>query len=203
MLTIAFIGFGNSVIKYHLPFIENRPNIKVKYVYRRDEDRQSIFEKEREKRYPSIAFTSDFDTVLNDSDIDCVVINTPDNTHSMYAKQVLHANKHVLVEKPFALSTSDAKEVFDLANEKQLVCYVNQNRRYDADFLSLKEALSSHKLEQLIQIESYYNYKTPQDYGIKKRNLGWFLFSLGIHNVDQMVSLFGIPTNVSYDVRSL
>lgn len=202
MLTIAYIGFGNSVIKYHLPFIKDRLDIKVKYVYRREEDRQSVLEKERELKYPHLSFTSDLDSILNDLDVDCVVINTPDNTHAMYAKQVLHANKHVLVEKPFTLSTNGAKEIFNLANEKQLICYVNQNRRYDTDFLSLKEALSSNKLGELIQIESYYNYKTPKDYGIKVRNLGWFLFSLGIHNVDQMISLFGKPTSVSYDVRS-
>jgi len=202
MLTIAYIGFGNSVIKYHLPFIKDRDDILVKYVYRRMEDRNTPFELQREKKYPTFTFTSDLDVVLNDESVDCVIINTPDQTHAMYAKKVLHANKHVLVEKPFTLTVKEAKEIFELANKKELVCYVNQNRRYDTDFLSLKEAISSNKLGELIQIESYYNYKTPQDYKIKKRELGWFLFSLGIHNVDQMISCFGKPTQVDYDIRS-
>ncbi len=203
MLTIAYIGFGNSVIKYHLPYLKGRDHIRVKSVYRRMEDRISQIEQDREKLYPNIQFTTSLQDVLNDDDIECVVINTPDHTHTDYAKQVLNANKHVLVEKPFTLNAKEAQEVFDLANEKQLICYVNQNRRYDGDFLTLKKVIESNKLGKIIDIESHYDYHTPNDYKIFIRELGWFLFSLGVHNIDQMVSLFGIPKKVVYDVRSI
>lgn len=203
MIVVATIGFGNSVIRYHLPFINQRNDIFVKYIYRREIDRQHPQEQAREKKYPLITFTSDLDLILNDPEVDFVVINSPDETHSYYAKKVLYADKHVLVEKPFALSVKEAQEVFNLANQRNLVCYVNQNRRYDTDYLSLKEAIDSKKLGTIIDVESHYHYQTPDDYGIKKRDLGWFLFSLGVHNVDQMIALFGIPDKVDYDVRAI
>ncbi len=203
MLTIAYIGFGNSVIKYHLPYLTNRNQIRVKSVFRRPEDRSTQVEQDRENLYPGLHFTTSLQEILEDDEIECVVINTPDFTHATYAKQVLNANKHVLVEKPFALSSKEALEVFDLAKEKKLVCYVNQNRRYDGDFLTLKKVIESNKLGTIIDIESHYDYHTPNDYKIFERNLGWFLFSLGVHNVDQMVSLFGVPKKVTYDVRSI
>ena len=202
MIVVAMIGFGNSVVRYHLPFLKHRDDIFVKYVYRRPEDRQDPLELAREQKYPSITFTSNMDDVLNDPTVDFVVINTPDATHSYYAKIILNAGKHVLVEKPFALASKTAKAIFDLANQKNLICYVNQNRRYDTDYLSLKAALDSQKLGDIIEIESHYHYQTPDDYGIEKREWGWFLFSLGVHNLDQMIALFGMPDHVDYDVRS-
>lgn len=203
MLTIAFIGFGNSVIRYHLPYIRHRSHIKIKSVYRRPEDRSDPKERQREKLYPDYVFTENLDDILTNKDIDCVVINTPDATHVHYAKLVLNAGKHVLVEKPFAPTEKEAKEVFDLAKEKGLICYVNHNRRYDADFLTLKKVLDSGKLGDIIEIESHYDYYKPYD-PIKNghREKGWFIYSLGVHNFDQIVSLFGAPQRVVYDVRS-
>lgn len=203
MLTIAFIGFGNSVIRYHLPYIRHRSHIKIKSVYRRTEDRNSQQELLREKLYPNIYFTEDIDDILMDKEIDCVVINTPDATHVHYAKMALNAGKHVLVEKPFAPTEREAKEVFDLAKEKGLICYVNHNRRYDADFLTLKKVLDSGKLGEIIEIESHYDYYKPHDVDKNgPREKGWFIYSLGVHNFDQIISHFGVPQRVVYDVRS-
>jgi predicted dehydrogenase len=203
MLTVAFIGFGNSVIRYHLPYIRHRSHIKIKSVYRRKEDRDSEFERQREKIYPEIHFTDDLNELLLDKEIDCIVINTPDATHVHYAKTVLNAGKHVLVEKPFAPTEKEAKEVFDLAKEKGLICYVNHNRRYDADFLTLKKVLDSGKLGNIIEIESHYDYFKPYDSTRNgPREKGWFIYSLGVHNFDQIISHFGVPQRVHYDVRS-
>jgi predicted dehydrogenase len=203
MLTIAFIGFGNSVIRYHLPYIRHRSHIKIKSVYRRKEDRSSQQELTREKLYPDIFFTENLDDILLDKEIDCVVINTPDATHVHYAKLALNADKHVLVEKPFAPTEKEAKEVFNLAKDKGLICYVNHNRRYDADFLTLKKVLESGKLGDIIEIESHYDYYKPYDYQNNgPREKGWFIYSLGVHNFDQIISHFGVPQRVVYDVRS-
>ncbi len=136
MVTVAYVGFGVSVREYHIPYVENRDDIKVKYVYRREEDIAQFAD--YEPFYPEIIFTTDFDTVLNDEEVNLVVVNTPDQFHVPYAKQILNAGKHALIEKPFAPTSVEAKEVFDLAKEKGLVCMPNQNRRFDADFLALK-----------------------------------------------------------------
>ena len=83
MLVVAYIGFGNSVCVYHLPYVADRDFIQVKYIYRREEDR--VGDTERESWYPDITFTSDIDQVMKDPEVNLVVVNTPDA--SMYPIQ--------------------------------------------------------------------------------------------------------------------
>jgi len=201
MLTVAYIGFGNSVIRYHLPFIKDREYIRVKSVYRRQEDRDLSGEMDREACYPNIMFTSNLDDILNDPEIDLISINTGNDTHAMYAKAALNANKHVLVEKPFARSVKEAQEVYDLGRSKGLIVTCNNNRRYDADFLTLKKIVDSKVLGDIVEIQSHYHYFR---FGAQKGPGGrGMIAGLAIHPIDQMVSLFGKPDRIHYDVRAV
>lgn len=197
MITVAYVGFGVSVREYHIPYVENRDDIKVKYVYRREED---IAQNEAyEPFYPEIIFTTDFDAILSDEEVNLVVVNTPDQFHVPYAKQILNAGKHALIEKPFAPTAEEAREVFALAKEKGLICMPNQNRRFDADFLALKDVINSGKIGDIVKLESHYDYF--------KEN-GWYdyfgtLYNLAVHTTDQIISLFGIPDDTHFDVRSI
>ena len=197
MITVAYIGFGVSVREYHIPYVEDREDIKVKYVYRREED--IIQFAEYEPFYPEIIFTTDFKRVLDDEEVNLVVVNTPDRFHVSYALQALNAGKNVLVEKPFAPTSKEAEEVFALAKSKGLVCMPNQNRRFDADYLAVKEVLDSGKIGELVKLESHYDYF---------RENGWYdhlgtLYNLGVHTVDQIVCLLGKPQDIHFDVRSI
>lgn len=197
MLTVSYIGFGVSVREYHIPYVEGREDIRVKYIFRREEDIPQF--SEYEPFYPELTFTSDLDRVLSDPEVDLVVVNTPDRFHVPYAKQILNAGKHVLVEKPFAPTADEAREVFALAREKGLVCMPNQNRRFDADFLAVKGVVDSGKLGQLVRLESHYDYFRPN---------GWYdhlgtLYNLAVHQIDQIVSLLGMPGRTHFDVRSI
>ena len=197
MITVAYIGFGVSVREYHIPYVENREDIKIKYVFRREEDIDAFAE--YEPFYPEITFTTDLQQVLTDPEVDLVVVNTPDQFHVPYAKQILLAGKHALVEKPFAPTAAEAREVFALAKKKGLICMPNQNRRFDADFLAVKEVVESGKLGDLARLESHYDYF--------KTN-GWYthlgtLYNLAVHTIDQMISLLGMPDSTHFDVRSI
>ena len=197
MITAAYIGFGVSVREYHIPYVEDRDDIRVKYVYRREEDIPQYAA--YEPFYPEIIFTTDLDMVLTDDEVDLVVVCAPDRFHVPYAKQILSAGKHALVEKPFAPTAAEAREVFALAREKGLVCMPNQNRRFDADFLALKEVLDSGRLGRLVRLESHYDYY--------KTN-GWYdhlgtLYNLAVHTIDQVISLLGMPDETCFDVRSI
>ncbi len=197
LLIVAYVGFGVSVREYHIPYVENRKDIRIKYVFRREEDIAQFAE--YEPFYPEIIFTTDFKTVLDDPEINLVVVSAPDKFHVPYAKQILNAGKHALIEKPFAPTAKEAREVFDLAKTKGLVCMPNQNRRFDADFLAVKEVVDSGKLGKLVRLESHYDYF--------KTN-GWYdhlgtLYNLGVHTTDQIISLLGMPNKVRYDVRSI
>ena len=197
MITVAYVGFGVSVREYHIPYVESREDIKVKYIFRREEDIAQCVE--YEPFYPELVFTTDFHDVLNDPEVDLVVVSAPDRFHVSYAKQILNAGKHALIEKPFALTSAEAREVFALAKEKGLVCMPNQNRRFDADFMAVKEVMKSGKLGQLVRLESHYDYYKPN---------GWYdhlgtLYNLAVHTVDQIISLLGMPDSTHFDVRSI
>ena len=197
MIHVAYIGFGVSARDYHIPYVENRDDIKVKYVFRREEDIPAFAE--YEPFYPEITFTTDLEQVLSDPEVDLVVVNAPDRFHVSYAKQILSAGKHCLVEKPFAPTAAKAREVFALAKEKGLVCMPNQNRRFDADFLAVKEVLAGGRLGQLVRLESHYDYF---------KSNGWYdhlgtLYNLGVHTTDQIIALLGIPERTVLDVRSI
>lgn len=197
MLTVAYVGFGNSVCRYHLPYVKNRDYINVKYIYRREEDR--VGDTEREAYYPHITFTTSFEDVLNDPEVNLIVVNSPNSSHTYYAKLALEHNKNVLVEKPFAPTVEEAKEVFELAKSKGLISMTNHNRRYDADFSTVKKVIDSGVLGEIVEFESHYDYFRPQG--------GWkglgMLQGLAVHTIDQVVSLFGTPESLHYDVRSL
>ena len=128
-----------------------------------------------------------------------MTISAPDAFHVPYAKQVLNAGKHCLVEKPFAPTAAEAREVFALAKEKGLICMPNQNRRFDADFLALKQVIESGKIGKVVRLEGHYDYFRPN---------GWYdtlgtLYNLGVHTTDQIIGYFGMPDQVRYDVRSI
>lgn len=199
MLVVAYIGFGNSVCRYHLPYVERRKDIiKVKYIYRRKEDR--VGDEERETWYPNITFTSDIEDVMNDSEVNLVVVNTPDAFHVSYTMQALEHGKNVLCEKPFAMTAKEAKEVFDYAKSKGLVAMSNQNRRYDADMRTVRKVIESGVLGDIVEVESHYDYYRPsiaehKGYGI--------LYGLAVHPIDQIIGQFGQPKKVVYDCRSI
>lgn len=197
MLTVAYIGFGVSVREYHIPYVEDRTDIRAKYVFRREEDVSQFAA--YEPFYPELTFTADLDRVLSDPEVNLVVVSAPDRFHVPYARQILNAGKHALVEKPFAPTADEAREVFALAKEKGLVCMPNQNRRFDADFLAVKEVVQSGKLGRLVRLESHYDYF--------KTN-GWYdhlgtLYNLAVHQIDQIISLLGMPDKTRFDVRSI
>lgn len=198
MLVVAYIGFGNSVCRYHLPYVERRKDtVKVKYIYRREEDR--VGDEERETWYPDITFTTDIDQVMNDPEVNLIVVNTPDQFHVSYTMQALDHGKNVLCEKPFAMSAKEASEVFAYAKEKGLIAMANQNRRYDADMRTVRKVIESGVLGEILEVESHYDYYRPSiadhvGFGI--------LYGLAVHPIDQIIGQFGKPKKVVYDCRS-
>lgn len=199
MLVVAYIGFGNSVCRYHLPYVERRKDtIKVKYIYRREIDRQG--DEERETWYPGITFTSDIDQVMNDHEVNLIVVNTPDAFHVSYTMMALEHGKNVLCEKPFAMTAKEAKEVFDFAKEKGLIVMANQNRRFDADMRTVRKVIESGVLGDIVEVESHYDYYRPS---IQNRKGFGILYGLAVHPIDQIIGQFGSPRKIVYDCRSI
>lgn len=198
-LHCAFIGFGKSTTRYHLPYVLNRKaRWHVAHIFRR-----SAKPEEQQPQYQHIHFTSDLDEVLNDPQVKLVIVCTHADSHFDYAKRALEAGKNVLVEKPFTPTLAEAKELFALARSKGLTVTPYQNRRFDACFLTVKKVIESGKLGDIVEIESHFDYYRPVAETKPGLPQDGAFYGLGVHTMDQIISLFGRPDHVAYDIRSL
>ncbi|MBB1202063.1 oxidoreductase [Enterobacteriaceae bacterium 89] len=198
-LHCAFIGFGKSTTRYHLPFVLNRKDTwHVAHIYRR-----SAKPEEQHPQYQHIHFTSDLDEVLNDPQVKLVVVCTHADSHFDYAKRALEAGKNVLVEKPFTPTLDEAKQLFALAKEKGLTISPYQNRRFDSCFLTMKKVIESGKLGEIVEIESHFDMYRPVAETKPGLPQDGAFYGLGVHTMDQIISLLGRPDRVAYDIRSV
>ncbi|MCM8709811.1 oxidoreductase [Clostridium sp. SYSU_GA19001] len=199
MLTIGYIGNGKSVNRYHLPFVLQRKNIKVKTIYQRHPENESW------DRIAGVNYTSDLAELLNDREIQLIAVCTRHDSHYEYAKMVLNHNKHCLVEKPFVETSKQARELFEIAKERGLIIQPYQNRRFDSDFLTVQKVIEEGKLGDLIEVEMHYDYYRPEipESITKFEPAMSFLYGHGCHTLDQVISYFGKPDYIHYDVRQL
>ncbi|WP_455684281.1 oxidoreductase [Thomasclavelia sp.] len=199
MLTIGFIGNGKSTNRYQLPYILTRKNIRVKTIYARN------INKKEWDRVAGINYTDDLNSLLNDPDIQLISVCTRHDSHYEYAKMVLEHGKNCLVEKPFMKNSQEAKEIFALARKKGLLVQCYQNRRYDSDFLTTQKVIESGKLGNLLELEMHFDYYRPEIPLASKEYSCFdsYLYGHGCHTLDQVISYFGKPDKIHYDVRQL
>ncbi|MGR6543728.1 Gfo/Idh/MocA family oxidoreductase [Paenibacillus tundrae] len=199
MLNIGYIGNGKSTNRYHLPFSLNRDELNVKTIYARS------LEKAEWERVPGVQYTDDISSLMIDQDIQLIVICTHTESHYSYAKMALDHGKHVLVEKPFMLTKEEAVFIFQYAKEKNLIIQCYQNRRYDSDFLTTKKVIESGKLGDLLEVEMHYDYYRPEIPNAVSQfsKYNSYLYGHGVHTIDQVLSYFGKPDRIHYDVRQL
>ena len=135
-LNIAYVGFGKSTNRYHIPYVKERENIVIKRVVNRTLGKRP---EQAELEATGTLFSTDVADIINDDLIDLVVIVTPAFAHYDYAKQLLLAGKNVLCDKPLVETLEQAKELVDIAKEKNIFFMPFQNRRFDSDFLTVKK----------------------------------------------------------------
>src|SRR3984957_8984509 len=196
---VAVIGFGLAGQVFHAPFVSAVPGLKLEAIVQRKGD-------EARKAYPSARILRSVEDALKDAAVQLVVVGTPNETHFALAKQALLAGKHVVIDKPFAGTSAEAKELNELAEKHGLVLAPFHNRRWDGDFLTVKKLLAENAVGRLVTFESHFDRFRP----IPRENT-WkeaanpangMLFDLGPHLVDQCLALFGAPDAITASVRS-
>jgi scyllo-inositol 2-dehydrogenase (NADP+) len=198
-IEVGVIGFGLGTRVFHAPFVSAVPGLKLRAIVQRSGD-------EAAKAYPEVSVVRSADALMADAAIRLVVVSTPNETHFPLVKQALEAGKHVVIDKPFAGTSAEARELIELAQEMGLLLAPFHNRRWDGDFLTVKKVLESGKLGRLVSFESHFDRFRP----IPRENT-WkeaasqangLLMDLGPHLVDQVCALFGTPKSVTASVRS-
>jgi len=196
-INVALIGYGMASRVFHAPFITTTPGLKLTKVF----ERQASASKEE---YSQVKIVRDLDQLLKDSSVDLVVVATPNSTHYELAKRALEAGKHVIVEKPFTTTSTQARELIDLAASNDLFLSVHQNRRWDGDFLTVQKVIDAGMLGTLVEYEAHYDrFRAEPRGGWKESDEGTgVLFDLGSHLIDQAQVLFGVPHMITADIRT-
>lgn len=191
-LVIGIAGFGKGAEIYHAPFITTTPGLKLTLVNERNRERAK-------ELYPNVQVVRSFEELLN-SHVDVVIITTPNDLHYEMAKEALEAGKHVVVDKPFAVSVEEADELIQLAEEKGKVLTVYHNRRFDGPFRMLEKIIRERKIgfpeEVEIRFDRYRPDVNPSSWKETVRPGSGLLYDLGPHLVDQALTLFGMPERV-------
>jgi len=189
-IVTGILSYGMSGRVFHAPFISQKQRFELRAVVERHEKRA-------QQRYPDIISYDSVSDLLNDKSIELVIVNTPNNTHVDYAIQALNAGKHILVEKPFAPTSEEARKIFDLGRKVGKHVMVFQNRRWDSDFKLLKSVVERQAVGQPIELhvrfDRYRPEKGPKIFKELPIPASGVLYDLGPHLLDQVIFLFGKP----------
>ena len=180
----AIIGYG-GMGSWHASFMKNSDVVNLVGIYDIKPSRCEAAEKNGIHAYASL------EELLADPQIDFVTIATPNDFHKPIALQAFAAGKHVISEKPVTLSSADLQEMIDAANAAGRLFTVHQNRRWDGEFLVMREVYNSGDLGPVHHIESrvHGSRGIPGDWRQLPEQGGGMMLDWGIHLIDQMMGI--------------
>ncbi|MFP2485485.1 oxidoreductase [Enterobacter ludwigii] len=198
-IRVGLIGYGYASKTFHAPLIAGTPGMALAAVSSSDATKVHA-------DWPSVPVVSEPKHLFNDPNIDLIVIPTPNDTHFPLVKAALEAGKHVIVDKPFTVTLSQARELDALAKSFGRVLSVFHNRRWDSDFLTVKALLNEGTLGEILFFESHFDRFRPQVRNRWREQAGpgsgiWY--DLAPHLLDQAVNLFGLPVSMTVDLAQL
>ena len=200
-LQVGLIGYGMAGQVFHAPIINSINSLSIASIRETKAPNITL----AQQRYPNAKIVSSTDEILDDPNIDLVVIATPNQAHFPIAKQALMSGKNVVVDKPFTITSKEAKELEVLSKQQNKLLSVFHNRRYDSVFRTVKKLISEGVLGELVEVEIHFDRFRPEP----KQN-AWreekipgsgVLYDLGSHLIDQSLVLFGDPKALTADVR--
>ncbi|VTU21978.1 putative oxidoreductase YdgJ [Variovorax sp. SRS16] len=198
-LRAGLVGYGFAGQTFHAPVLSAVPGLVLGAV-------ASSQPHKVHADWPGVDVVPDAAALLRRADIDLVVIAVPNAQHHPLAREALAAGKHVVVDKPFTLDAAQARELAALALRHDRLLSVYQNRRFDADFLTLRDVLAGGELGRPVYLESHFDRFRPQvrDRWREQAVPGAGLWvDLGAHLVDQAIQLFGRPDTLQLDTAVL
>ena len=198
-IRVGLVGYGMAGRVFHAPLIAAAPRLALTAVAssRADEVAAAL---------PGVAIHPTPEALFADPAIDLVVIAAPTPVHAPLAAAALRAGKHVVVDKPFALTLEDAQGLVAQAAAAQRTIAVFQNRRWDGDFLTLRRLIGEGLIGEVVELESRFDRFRPavrtrwREDGSAGSGV-WF--DLGPHLIDQALLLLGRPAAVSADLAAL
>ena len=194
-LQVGLIGYGNAGRIFHAPLIAGVPGLALACIC--SSKPQAVH-----ADWPQVRVVPTPEALLADPAIDVVVIATANDSHHPLARAALLAGKHVVVDKPCTVTLAETEDLLALAAAQGRVLTVFQNRRLDADFLSLRAVLDEGRLGRLVHLESHFDrYRPVVPHRWREQNQpgSGLWVDLGAHLADQAMQLLGMPDAILLD----
>ncbi len=178
----AVIGYG-GMGGWHTQHLLKSDVCDLAGVYDIKEERNELARSRGIRAYDSL------ESLLADPAIDLVTVAIPNDSHKEVVCRALNAGKNVICEKPVALSCADLQEMIDCANRNRKIFCVHQNRRWDVDYLAMKQLHDSGEIGKVLNIESriHGSRGIPSDWRGEKEHGGGMLYDWGVHLIDQIL----------------
>jgi predicted dehydrogenase len=198
----AVIGFGTSGRVFHAPLLRNDPAFSLDIIVTSDPTRAAAASAE----YPHARILGSVDEMFAaSSNLDLVVVGSPNSTHSTLATRALEAGLDVLIDKPIAVTSTEADTMLDRAAALGRRLAIFQNRRWDGDYMTIRELIRGGQLGEVHQFDSAFEWWSPavssrwKDTNTFDQGGGIF-YDLAPHLIDQAVQLFGPVVDVHYEL---
>ena len=182
---IAIIGLG-GMGTWHLNELETMDAPEVAGIWDIKEERRAYARSRNVFVYDSL------EELLTDESVDLVLIATPNDLHRPLAIQAMEAGKNVISEKPITVSSVDLQAMMEASERTGKFLTVHQNRRWDEDFLTVKEILKEGRLGPVFRIESRVHgaHGIPGDWRQEPEKGGGMILDWGVHLLDQALLLY-------------
>lgn len=194
---VGLIGYGYASKTFHAPLVSAVTGLALVAISTRRDPAEVLSD------WPGVAIERSPQALLARADIDLVIIPTPNDTHHPLARAALLQGKHVVVDKPFTVTLEQGRELAGMAQARGRLLSVFHNRRWDADFLTLRHLLQTGRLGRIVHFESHFDRYRPRvrDRWREQGGVGTGLwYDLGPHLLDQALLLFGMPAAMTLDL---
>ena len=188
---VGLLGFG-AIGAEHARAVANTPGLTLAAVC----DPNPVRVAAAQDGTPGLKAHLTPEDLFADPDVQVVIISTPPDSHARWAMLALEAGCHVVVEKPMAMTSHQCDEILACAARLGLSATVYQNRRFDPDYVLIKEAVTSGEIGEVFHVEAFVGgYSHPCNYWHSESSVsGGALFDWGSHVIDQVLDL--IPGQV-------
>jgi len=191
---IGLVGYGFGGRYFHAPLLASAPGCDFAGVVTTSAARRA----ELAREHPGVRAYDSLEALAADG-VAAVAISTPAHTHAPVALQAIGLGMAVVCDKPFALTSADARQVIDAAETAGVALSVYQNRRWDSDLLTLQQLITRGRLGEIQRFESAFERFEPTS-GPPAAG-GGILRDFGSHLVDQALLLFGPAASVHAEMR--
>ncbi len=196
---VGLLGYAQSVGQPHGLGIEATPGLILRAACDLDKERL----RQAQQDFPEVKTYDSADGLAKDPEVNVVIVATPPNTHADLSLQMMAAGKHVVCEKPLALNGNETAAMVEMAEKQRVHLSCHQNRRWDVDYLAIKQALADGLIGDLFYLETFVGgFNHPCGYWHSHDAIsGGTTYDWGAHYLDWVVSLMPGPVSSIVSTR--